>query len=97
MGAKMIIPIPASYILANSRTESHKPKLLTILFHAIASRIITKHKRVQRILGHGRKKNMAEFPVFNQVAILSSLLLTILLGHVLFESASFATWRSFLA
>lgn len=37
IGAKMIIPIPASYILANSRTESHKPRLLTTLFHVIAN------------------------------------------------------------
>jgi len=36
IGAKMIIPIPASYILANSRTESHMPRLQTIFFHAIA-------------------------------------------------------------
>lgn len=36
IGTKINTPIPASYILANSRTESHKPKLQTILFHAIA-------------------------------------------------------------
>ena len=37
IGEKMSIPIPASYILANSLTESHKPRLLTILFHVMAS------------------------------------------------------------
>lgn len=36
IGTKINAPIPASYILANSRTESHKPKLQTILFQAIA-------------------------------------------------------------
>lgn len=44
MGIKMSKPIPASYILANSRTESHKPKRLTIPFHVTASCIITKTK-----------------------------------------------------
>lgn len=37
MGAKIVNPIPASYILANSRTESHKPKLHTSFLQAIAS------------------------------------------------------------
>lgn len=37
IGAKMSIPIPASYILANSLTESHKPRLLTIFFQVMAS------------------------------------------------------------
>ncbi|KAJ6970668.1 hypothetical protein NC653_035063 [Populus alba x Populus x berolinensis] len=32
IGTKINTPIPASYILANSRTESHKPKLQTIRF-----------------------------------------------------------------
>jgi hypothetical protein len=37
IGEKIIIPIPASYILANSRTESHKPSLYNIPFHVIAN------------------------------------------------------------
>lgn len=37
MGAKIIIPIQASYIRANSFTESHSPNLLTRLLHVIAS------------------------------------------------------------
>lgn len=37
IGAKMSTPIPASYILANSLTESHKPRLLTIFFQVMAS------------------------------------------------------------
>lgn len=45
MGVKMSTPIPASYILANSRTESHRPKLLTIFFHVTASCIITKNQK----------------------------------------------------
>lgn len=40
IGVKMIIPIAASYIRANSRTESHNPNHHTILFHAIASCLI---------------------------------------------------------
>ena len=43
-GANMIVPIPASYNLANSRTESHKPRLLTSFFHVIASYIISTNK-----------------------------------------------------
>lgn len=42
IGEKIIIPIPASYMRANSFTESHMPKLLTTLFHVIASYIINK-------------------------------------------------------
>lgn len=38
IGTKITIPIPASYILANSCTEYHKPKLQTILFHEIATK-----------------------------------------------------------
>ena len=37
MGTKMMAPIPASYILAISRTESHSPRAFTTLFHATAS------------------------------------------------------------
>lgn len=46
MGAKMIIPIPASYILANSLTESHNPMLLTNFFQVIAS--YNRNKRIKR-------------------------------------------------
>ncbi|GJR74245.1 basic leucine zipper and W2 domain-containing protein 2-like protein [Tanacetum coccineum] len=37
MGANMIIPIPASYNIANSLPESHSPKLRTIPLHATAN------------------------------------------------------------
>jgi hypothetical protein len=37
IGTKISIPIPASYILANSRTDSQSPKLLTTFFQVIAS------------------------------------------------------------
>lgn len=36
IGEKIIIPIPASYILANSRTDSQRPRLFIIPFHVIA-------------------------------------------------------------
>lgn len=42
IGANMSMPIPASYIRANSRTESHTPKSRSSLFQAIASCCITK-------------------------------------------------------
>lgn len=37
IGEKMITPIPASYIRANSLTESHIPRLQITFFHVIAS------------------------------------------------------------
>jgi hypothetical protein len=43
IGEKIIIPIPASYILANSRTESHKPSLFNIPFQVIANCKIVEH------------------------------------------------------
>lgn len=36
-GIKISAPIPASYILANSLTESHNPRLLTSFFHVTAN------------------------------------------------------------
>jgi len=45
IGEKIIIPIPASYILANSRTDSQRPRLFIIPFHVIAN-----CKRVQNYI-----------------------------------------------
>jgi hypothetical protein len=43
IGTKMAAPIPASYIRAISRTESHSPTVLSGLFHVMASCVMTSY------------------------------------------------------